>query len=93
MIPAGCSVLICPYSTHRLPQYFPDPEAFKPERFNAENSEKRHPYAYIPFSAGPRNCIGMKQFFKNAIVNFNTFYLIKFICWTFIQVISLQCSK
>lgn len=58
MIPAGCSVLISPYSTHRLPHHFPEPEAFKPERFNSENSEKRHPYAYIPFSAGPRNCIG-----------------------------------
>lgn len=64
VIPTGCSVLISPYATHRLPHHFPDPEAFKPERFDAENSEKRHPYAHIPFSAGPRNCIGMKQLFK-----------------------------
>ena len=60
VVPAGCGVFISPYSTHRLPHHFPDPEAFKPERFNSENSEKRHPYAYIPFSAGPRNCIGNK---------------------------------
>ncbi|XP_033364391.1 probable cytochrome P450 4aa1 isoform X1 [Bombus vosnesenskii] len=60
VIPTGCSVLISPYATHRLPHHFPDPEAFRPERFDAENSEKRHPYAHIPFSAGPRNCIGYK---------------------------------
>ncbi|XP_034183294.2 putative cytochrome P450 4aa1 isoform X1 [Osmia lignaria lignaria] len=60
VVPAGCGVFISPYSTHRLPHHFSDPEAFKPERFNSENSEKRHPYAYIPFSAGPRNCIGNK---------------------------------
>ncbi|XP_012137855.1 putative cytochrome P450 4aa1 isoform X2 [Megachile rotundata] len=60
VVPAGCGVFISPYSTHRLAHHFPDPEAFKPERFSPENSEKRHPYAYIPFSAGPRNCIGYK---------------------------------
>ncbi|XP_018338177.1 PREDICTED: probable cytochrome P450 4aa1 isoform X2 [Trachymyrmex septentrionalis] len=60
IIPAGCGVFIAPYSTHRLSHHFPDPHDFKPERFSSENSEGRHPYAYIPFSAGPRNCIGYK---------------------------------
>ncbi|XP_063985606.1 probable cytochrome P450 4aa1 [Diachasmimorpha longicaudata] len=60
IIPKGCGVLIMPYSTHRLPHHYPDPHDFNPERFNSENSSQRHPYAYLPFSAGPRNCIGYK---------------------------------
>uniref|UniRef100_A0A1I8N5X8 Uncharacterized protein n=2 Tax=Musca domestica TaxID=7370 RepID=A0A1I8N5X8_MUSDO len=46
------------YDIHRNPKYFPDPEVFRPERFMS--SEKRHPYAFIPFSVGQRNCIGQK---------------------------------
>ncbi len=52
--------VISNYHIHRDPDQFPEPERFMPERFSSEFVDKRHPYAYIPFSAGKRNCIGQR---------------------------------
>ncbi|KAG0430205.1 hypothetical protein HPB47_022909 [Ixodes persulcatus] len=54
----GCLIAIPVYSMHHDPEYFPDPFTFKPERFIGENIESIRPYTYLPFGAGPRNCIG-----------------------------------
>jgi cytochrome P450 len=60
VIPGGTRVVISPYLVHRDPKHWPDPDVYNPDRFLAENSIGRHPYAYLPFSAGARNCIGQR---------------------------------
>jgi enediyne biosynthesis protein E7 len=57
-VPARADVLICPYLLHRHPDYWPDPERFDPERFAPDNTDSRDTYAYLPFGAGPRFCVG-----------------------------------
>jgi len=54
----GDLVIFCPYAIHRLPDLWPDPEAFRPERFEVGHEEQKNKFAYLPFSAGPRTCIG-----------------------------------
>jgi cytochrome P450 len=57
-LPGGWLVFVIPYVLHRLPQYWEDPETFDPERFSPENSADRPKFVYVPFGAGPRQCIG-----------------------------------
>ena len=58
-IPAGSEILIFPYITQRHPKWWTDADVFRPERFAPENSSARPRYAYLPFGAGPRTCIGL----------------------------------
>ncbi len=57
-VPAGSLIMLSPYVTHHLPSIWNDPEKFDPGRFTPEQAGTRHKYAYLPFSGGPRICIG-----------------------------------
>ncbi len=54
----GLPVLLSPYYTHRHPDFWEDPLEFNPDRWAPELEAKMHPYAYHPFAAGQRVCIG-----------------------------------
>ncbi|KAK7870829.1 hypothetical protein R5R35_014417 [Gryllus longicercus] len=80
VIPEGAVMFISPWAMHHNPEVFPEPEKFDPERFRAGETARRHPYAFLPFSAGPRNCIGqryamveMKIVLAKVIWNFEMF--------------------
>jgi len=51
-------VFLSPYMLHRHPQFWDEPERFRPDRFAAIDAEGRHKFAFIPFAVGPRHCIG-----------------------------------
>lgn len=54
----GSKVIIPLYSLHHDPKHYSEPYEFKPERFTPEESKERHPFVFLPFGEGPRNCIG-----------------------------------
>jgi cytochrome P450 len=57
-LPRGWLAFVIPYVLHRLPAYWQDPDVFDPERFLPERSADRPKFVYLPFGAGPRQCIG-----------------------------------
>jgi cytochrome P450 len=58
-IPAGSSIFVSPYVTHRHPDFWDNPEAFDPDRFAPHLAATRPRFAYFPFGGGPRQCIGI----------------------------------
>ncbi|XP_075972261.1 cytochrome P450 4g15-like [Anticarsia gemmatalis] len=60
VLPKGSTVVVGTFKVHRNPAYYKDPNTFNPDNFLPENASARHYYSYIPFSAGPRSCVGRK---------------------------------
>ena len=59
-IHSGMDVIVPIYALHHDPEAWLDPEVYDPERFRGPAKDTRHPFQFLPFGAGPRNCIGMK---------------------------------
>ncbi|XP_015179359.1 PREDICTED: cytochrome P450 4C1-like isoform X2 [Polistes dominula] len=100
LIPSGTICIINIHNVHRNPKYWPNPNVFDPDRFLPENIKERHPYSYIPFSAGPRNCIGqkfamheLKLFVGFILYNFELEPMDELDDVTFISDITLNTSK
>jgi cytochrome P450 len=59
-IPGGVPVAYCSWASHRLPEVFPEPDEFRPERFAPEEKARLPKGAYVPFGGGSRTCVGMR---------------------------------
>jgi enediyne biosynthesis protein E7 len=70
-VPARTDVFISPYTLHRHPAFWIDAEEFRPERFAGVDAKERHRFAYIPFSVGPRHCIGENMAMFEMLVHVN----------------------
>ncbi|CAL9697376.1 unnamed protein product [Knipowitschia caucasica] len=71
-LPKGAWLEIPAGFLHHDPEHWPEPDKFIPERFTPEEKANRHPFVYLPFGAGPRNCVGMRLAqleIKMALVN------------------------
>ncbi len=67
-IPAGAIIVVSPYVLHRRRGLWDDPDAFDPSRFLSDRRERIDRFAYIPFGAGPRVCIGMSFAIQEGII-------------------------
>ncbi|XP_050446355.1 cytochrome P450 4g15-like [Cataglyphis hispanica] len=60
ILPKTATILIGQFAVHRSEKYYPNPTVFNPDNFLPEKMQQRHYYSFIPFSAGPRSCVGRK---------------------------------
>ena len=65
VVAAGSLIIISPYTMHRRPDLWPEPDAFSPERFG--KGQEQHRFGFIPFGGGPRLCIGNRFAYTEAI--------------------------
>ncbi|XP_022175937.1 cytochrome P450 4C1-like [Myzus persicae] len=73
VLPKGTTCVVSIIATHHSPDLYPNPWTFDPDRFSPENVAKRHRYSFIPFSGGPRGCIGSKYAMLSMKVTVSTF--------------------
>ena len=57
-VPKGTCMVFSPYATHRNAKYWPEPDHFMPERFDGNAMRELTPFTFVPFSIGPRRCVG-----------------------------------
>lgn len=76
-VPAGKLVGVSPYVSNRMPECFPDPNAFDPSRYTGDRAEDKQLFSWIPFGAGRHKCIGaafammqLKAIFSDLLINF-----------------------
>ena len=81
-VPAGTEVYISPYLIHRNPAHWKHPEVFDPDRFAPGQIPGGHPLAHIPFSAGPRKCIGDMLARLEMHIHIATVVPYLRLCWT-----------
>jgi cytochrome P450 len=70
-VPPGTDIFISPYLVHRHPRHWRLPDTFDPGHFVPPQVEARHAFAYIPFAAGPRHCIGQNFSLYEMLLHFN----------------------
>jgi cytochrome P450 len=70
-VAARTDIFISPYTLHRHPDFWSAPEEFQPARFAGIDAKERHRFAYIPFSVGPRHCIGENMAMFEMLVHVN----------------------
>lgn len=91
VVPAGATVIIGTYLMHNDEKIYPNPTKFNPDNFLPENTAKRHYYSFIPFSAGPRSCVGKLSWSTGRTFSANKTMTFHFVVVFNSQAENMQC--